>query len=240
MESPSLVLLSRQDALERQMAMVANNIANMGTTGFKQERMVFRDFFNPLQQGEKIHFVLDRATYRDTTQGPIVQTGNPLDVALEGDAYFTVQTPQGNRYTRGGSFTLNEQGEIINASGAKLLSADGQPLLIPVDSGSIEISPTGMVSTDKGQVGQIGLASFTREQDMTGDGDGLYQTGEVPQQSTATKVVQGGLERANVQPVVEMTQMIEVNRAYQQTQRLLDQENERMRNAIRVLSKVSA
>jgi flagellar basal-body rod protein FlgF len=240
MEVTSLVLLSRQDALIRQMEVVANNVANVNTTGYKRQQMVFDDYMAKTQPGQRTDFVIDRGSFRDVTNGSLVQTSNPLDIALEGNGYIPVQTPQGTMYTRAGAFELNAEGELVNASGFKVLSGDGQPIVIPPEAKDIQIDKEGNIRTDIGQAGQIQAMVFKDEQELTEKGNGLYQSKETPQPEPATRIVQGAVERSNVQPVVEMTQMVEVLRAYQQTGRLLESEHERMRNAIRTLGRVSS
>lgn len=239
MEAASLILLSRQTALQQQMDVLSNNIANANTTGYKGQSVLFQTFMSQPAPGEQLNFVLDRATLRDTSSGAPTQTGNDLDVALQGDGYFGVRTPQGVQYTRAGSFSLNNTGDIVTQEGYPVLSADGQSLNVPNDAKTLEIDQTGRILTDKGEVGKLQIVTFKHEQQMVEIGRGLYQTQETGQPAENTQVVQRTLEQANVKPVVEMTRIAEVVRAYQQTINMIQNENDRIRTAIRTLGKVS-
>ena len=239
MENTSLITLSRAAALQRQMQVVANNIANMNTTGFKGESPLFIEYVEHPQKDETYSMVQDYATLRDTTSGAISQTGNPLDLALEGDAYFAVSTLDGVRYTRSGNFSMNDQRELVNASGLPVMDDTGNVMTIPASAEDIRINPQGIVSTNLGTVGQIQLATFKDEQKMIQLGSGLYQTDEKPTNSETTLVRQGFLEKSNVNSIQEMTNMIEINRQYQSVQNILRSEHERLRNAYTKLSRLS-
>jgi flagellar basal-body rod protein FlgF len=239
MESPSLVLLSRQQALQRAMDVIANNVANSNTTGFKAERVLFENFLVEPNQETAINFVYDKAMYRDTTQGAMAKTGNDLDVAINGDGYFAVNTDKGTRYTRSGSFMLNEQGEIVTANGERIAGEGGQVLVIPREANEVRIASDGTVSTNVGQVGRLEVLRFQNEQSLQEVGNGLYTSRETPTPAgSSATLAQGMIERSNISPVQEMTRMMEITRAYQQTQRMMDQEHERIRNAIQKLGRV--
>lgn len=246
MESPSLILVSYQDALGRAMDVVANNVANVNTTGFKREDVLFETLLSQPTTKDKYEFAIDRATYRDTSAGPLVSTGNPLDIALEGNGYLSVQTTSGIRYMRAGSFQMNSDGEVITGLGDKLLGESDQPITIPSDIESINISSDGIVTgksatnTAVTQLGKIKIVKFEREQNLQGVGGGRYYTSEAPQTETGCRIVQGMIERSNVEPVTEMTKMISVLRAYQQTTRMAEVEAERMKDAITKLSRATA
>jgi len=239
MENATLIAASRAVALERQMSVIANNVANMDTNGFKAGTPLFIEQLNRMSDTEKYSMVENRGILRDLADGPISQTGNPLDVALEGDGYFVVDTLNGNRYTRAGNFSLNDQRELVNASGLPVLDDTGNRLVVPANTRDIRITAEGVVSTELGQVGRIGVVSFTREQFMTELGNSLYSTDEQPIPEPETKVRQGFLEGSNVKAVAEMTNMIEVNRQYQNIQKLLSNEHDRLRNAYGKLTKLS-
>lgn len=238
METPSYVALSRQMTLRRQLDVISNNIANMNTTGFKQQRMLFTEFLERPGMHEQVSFVQDRAVVRDLAAGGLTQTGNPLDVALTGHGYFTVDTANGPRYTRAGNFRLNDQRQLVDGGGLPVLSDNRQPITIPDGTREILISGDGTVATELGPVGKLNIVTFKNEQLMTEVGAGLYVSDEEPQPAPAdTKVAQGMLENSNVKPVVEMTAMIEIQRQYQSNQRMIDTEHERIRNAIQKLGR---
>jgi len=245
MESPGLVLLSNQEALQRAIDIVANNVANASTTGFKREGIVFDTLLSRPAPGESIQFVVDRATYRDASNGPIVPTGNPLDIAISGAGYFPIQTPQGTRYTRAGSFQLNTDGQVTTLSGDVLLADGDQPLTIPSTTTQINISSDGFVSarvdngTSLAQLGKLKIVRFDNEQAMQPVGNGLYTTSQEEQQVEHGSVVQGALEQSNVSAVTEITQMIQIMRSYEQTVNLIGQENQRLDDAITKLGKTT-
>lgn len=223
----------------REMDVTANNIANINTTGFKKSGVIFEDYMTETQPGETVDFVIDSGSYRDFSAGPILRTGNELDVALEGDGYLPVQTPNGTMYTRAGAFQLNAEGEIVTASGYQVMSADGSPIVIPPEATDIQIDKEGTIRTNQGEAGRLQAMTFKQEQKMEEYGNGLYRTNEPGTPSETTRIVQGSLEKSNVEPVVEMTRIIEVLRSYQSVGKVLDAENERQRNAIRILGKTT-
>jgi len=247
MQSPSLVLLSNQQALQRSMDIVANNVANASTTGFKREGIEFDTLVSHAAQGETTDFVVDRATYRDASVGPIQTTGNPLDVAIQGQGYFSVRAADGTtKYTRAGSFQLDPLGQIITQSGLPVLGDGGQPITIPDTATSINIASDGDVTakTDNGtslsELGKIAVVKFGNEQALKAEGAGLYSTSQVSAPAEDSSVMEGALEQSNVQPITEMTQMIKIMRTYEQTSNLIGQENTRLTDAIDKLSKTSA
>ncbi|WP_207456787.1 flagellar basal-body rod protein FlgF [Azospirillum sp. SYSU D00513] len=238
MENPIYVALSRQMTLRRQLDVISNNVANMNTTGFKQQRMLFTEFVERPGLHEKVSFVQDRAVVRDLSTGHLAQTGNPLDLALTGNGYFTVDTVNGPRYTRAGSFQMNDQRQVVDQGGLPVLADNGQPITIPAGTTDIKVAGDGTISTELGPVGRLNIVTFPNEQLMTEVGAGLYVSDEEPQPAPVdTKVAQGLLENSNVKPVSEMTAMIDVQRQYQSAQKLIDSENERMRTAIQRLGR---
>lgn len=239
MENTSYITLSRATALERQMAIVANNVANMNTTGFKSEAPLFVEYLVKPQPDESYKMVLDRGTARNMAPGPLAQTGNPLDVALEGDGYFQVETLDGPRYTRAGSFTLDAERRLVSVTGLPVLDDTGNTLTIPANATSITISPDGQVATEQGPLGRLGVFTFKSEVKMQEVGGGLLTTDQKPVPAPETRVRQGSLEQSNVQPVVEMTNMIAVSRLYENIQKLMQSQHDLMRNAYSKLSKIS-
>lgn len=238
METSIYITLSRQEALRRQMEVVSNNIANMNTTGFKAQRMLFLEYLErPDRQGDRMSFVQDFGLMRNTQAGPINVTSNPLDVAIRGEGYFGVETLSGTRYTRGGSFQLNNDRELVDRNGLPLLTEGGQRIVIPADATNISIKGDGSVETEQGPLGKLKVVTFADEQRLQELGGGLYTTDQEEQPVATPQVAQGALEGSNVQSVVEMTQMIDVVRSYQSVQRMLDNEHERIRGAVRTLAK---
>src|ERR1041384_4636991 len=228
MENASLVGLSRQIALQRELDVVANNIANINTTGFKADSVVFQEFLMPGVQASqfagndrRVSFVQDRATWLDLSQGPVEHTGNPLDVAISGNAFLTVQTPRGERYTRNGALQINAQGQLVTSEGVQVVGTNG-PIVFQPNDREISIGIDGTISVREGQAttdaqrGKLKLASFASPRLLQKDGTSTYMAppGVTAQVPTDAKVTQGAIEKSNVQSVMEMTRMIEITRAY--------------------------
>lgn len=229
MDNSLLVALSRQVTLERQIDVVANNIANLNTAGFKATSSVFGEFLDTAAQENDfappdapVHFVIDRMAYRNLGQGPIQQTGNPLDVAINGDAFLSVQTTAGERYTRNGAMVINAAGQLVTADGA-VVNGDNGPIVFQTNDRNISISADGRVSVLEGltntetQRGKLKLVSFAQPQSLQNEGGNQFSApaGVAGQPAPATvTVVQGAVEGSNVNGVREMTRMIEINRTY--------------------------
>lgn len=246
MESASLVLLSNQTVLERAMDVVANNVANASTTGFKREGIEFDTLLSQPTDGQSLDFVMDRATYRDTSNGPIEPTGNPLDLAIQGAGYFEVQTAGGIRYTRAGALHINSEDTLVDASGDPVMSDGNQAISIPDSTTEINVAGDGFITarTDNGtslaELGKIALVKFTDEKQLQAQGGGLYTTAEPPQPADNAIIVQHALEQSNVEPVTEITNMIRIMRSYEQVANMISNESTRLNNAIDKLSKTTA
>src|SRR5437660_5194225 len=230
MENASLVGLSRQMALQRELDVVANNIANLNTTGFKADNVVFHEFLMPgahanqfAGSDRRLSFVQDRATWLDLSQGPVEQTGNPLDVAVSGNAFLTVQTPRGERYTRNGALQINSQGQLVTSEGLQVIGQNG-PIVFQPNDREISIGIDGTISVREGQNttdsqrGKLKLATFDQPQLLQKDGASTFTApnGMTPQVPATVRVSQGVVEKSNVKSVLEMTRMVEVTRAYTQ------------------------
>lgn len=246
MQTPTLVLLSNQEALQRAMDIVANNVANASTTGFKREGIEFDALLSRPPQGAPVSFVVDRATYRDPSNGPIEPTGNALDLAIQGPGYFQVQAADGTtQYTRAGAFQLNNQGQIVTQAGLPVLSDSGQPIVIPDTTTELNVLNNGFISArvDNGanlsQLGRIGIVALPNEQNLKSVGNGLYTSSDAAVPALDSTVVQGAIEQSNVQPVTEITQMIRIMRSYEQASAIIDHEDSRRSNAINILSKTT-
>ena len=246
MQATSLVLLSDQQALARTMDIVANNVANSSTTGFKREGIEFSTLLSQASAGKGINFVIDRATYRDMQSGPLQTTSNPLDVAIQGQGYFAVQTTNGTRYTRGGSMLTNSEGQIVTQAGYPLLDDGSQPIVIPDNAKDVNIASDGTITasipgqTALSQLAKLQVTKFDNDQSLVAQGNGLYSTDQTPSPAVDSSIIQGSLEQSNVQPVVEMTQMMQIMRMYEQATNMISQENTRLNAAINTLSKTSA
>lgn len=240
MESSLLIALSRQTTLRREMASVANNIANMNTHAYKGEKMMFVDHMvrskgdNNLS-GDKLAFVRDLAQFRDLSEGTFEETGNSLDVAIHGEGYFVIETPAGNRYTRNGHFQLNNEGVVVTSDGHAVLTEDGDKIETTPGNSRIEISRAGTITTDDGPVGKLGIVEFANAQAMQKVSNTMFSSKDPGVQVELPHVIQGKLEGSNVQPIIEMTRMIEVQRAYSSAKQLIEKEDERIKKATSLL-----
>ncbi len=254
MENGSLIGLSRQMALQRELDVVANNIANLSTNGFKAEGVIFQEHLMPVASANqfsaadrKLSFVQDRATWHDLSQGSVQQTGNPLDVAISGDAFLTVQTPRGERYTRNGAMQVNANGELVTSEGYRVLG-DGGPITLQPGDRDVSISSDGTISVREGKNttdslrGKLRLASFAEPQRLQKDGTSTFMApeGVTAQPATNVRLVQGAVEKSNVRSVIEMTRMIEVTRSYTQIAGILQQQSDMRRSAVEKLAEVPA
>lgn len=239
MENTSYIALSRQNALWRQLDVIAGNMANANTPAYKGEQMMFREYLMDTRSsdrttGTQLSFVQDVGLLRDTTEGAFTKTDNPLDLALHGDGYFQVETEAGMRYTRNGHFRLDEGGMLVNSQGQAVMDANDNPIILAPNESNVTVTPDGSVSTENGIVAKIKVVRFANQQEMRKIGGSLYETSQDPETIQRPAVIQGMMEESNVQPVVEITKMTEVLRQYQALQNLIDKENDRQMKAIQV------
>ena len=243
MDNALLVSLSQQLAAYRSMDVIANNLANLSTPAFKREAVKFEEFVQQVQPSEDqtgartVSFVKDTGVVRDLSEGRMETTRAPFDLAINGKGYFAVQTAAGERYTRNGHLALNADGELVTDTGDPILG-DGGPITITVDDGDVHIAADGTVSGAKGQIGKLRVVDFANERALQKEGASLYATDESPTAAANTKIVQGMLESSNVEPVIEISHMIEVMRAYQATATLSQSEEDLKRQAIDKLGTV--
>jgi flagellar basal-body rod protein FlgF len=241
MDNTSYVALSRQSALQKQMDVIANNMANLNTVGFKSEEMMVaqadvKTKSDTTPFGRQVSFVRDLGTVRDPKEGALTKTGAPLDVAIHGSGYFTLDSPGGARYTRAGHFRLDENGMIVSGDGMPVMQANGTPIIVAPNEAQINIAGDGTVSTENGQIGQMRIVSFDNEQDLKNDGDGTYITTATANTVARPNLTQGMLEDSNVEAISQMTTMLTVMRSYQSIQNILDNEQDRIMKAMPVLS----
>lgn len=241
MDNTSYVALSRQTALWKQMEVVANNMANLNTTGFKAEEVWVGEADVKTKSsstpfGRSVAFVHNLGTVRDPKEGPMSKTGAALDVAIHGNGYFNLDTPSGAHYTRAGHFRLDENGMIVSGEGYPVMSTNNQPIVVAPNESQINIANDGTVSTENGQIGQLRIVSFANEQDLKKVGDGTYITTAQATNVARPQLSQGMLEDSNVEAISQMTQMLQVMRNYQSVQNILDNEQDRIVKAMPILS----
>jgi flagellar basal-body rod protein FlgF len=246
MDNSLLINLSGQLTAYQAMDVVANNLANMSTPGFKREGMKFQEFLSPtaaatsvagLQNNAPLAFVQNGGVFRDESEGPMDKTGAPLDLAISGNGFFQVQTPNGVRYTRDGHFQLNSQGQIIDANGYPLIG-DGGPITVTPQDGDIHIAADGTVSGALGQLGTIKIVGFANQAAMSQQGSNLYATNQQPLPNPGGTIAQGMLEGSNVQPVMEMSTMIKIMNNYQMIASLTKSQQQLQTQAITQLGTI--
>ncbi|MBI2978316.1 MAG: flagellar basal-body rod protein FlgF [Rhodospirillales bacterium] len=244
METSTYIALSRQGGLQRQMDIVAHNIANMNTAGFKGQDMMFVEHLVKSRGGEKLlgnklAYARDISTLINFSEGPMEKTGNPLDLAITGDGFFVVRTPQGERYTRNGRFKLDEGGQLVNQAGLPVLSSAGQPFILAPEDTEITVSRDGTVSTNNGNLGKLKLVRFENPQQLKRSAGSLYASESPPIDVEQPSITQGMLEGSNVQPIFEMAKMIDISRTYDNVRNFIEREDDRMRNMIREMARTA-
>lgn len=231
MENAGYIALSRQVVLRRQLDVIANNMANASTPAYKAESMQFNEYLIKADEGAPLSFVADAGISRDWTAGTLRPTGNPLDLAINGDGFFVVSTPDGDRYTRNGRFALDAAGQIVTGDGNPVQS-DAGPIIVPSEDAKLVVAADGTVSTESGIIGRIRVVRFADPQVLAAIGAGLYRTDAASEPDLASRLSQGMVEDSNVQPIIEMTNLIQVTRDYQSAQKMVEAEDERQRRAI--------
>lgn len=236
MENSIYSTLTRQSGLLREMQTVANNIANLSTTGFRAEGIVFAEHVRALGAGEESLSMASANGRRIAlAQGGMNNTQAEFDFAIEGDGFFMVETSAGNRLTRAGHFTPNENGELVTADGFRLLDDGGAPVVIPPDANLVTLAGDGTLSADGVPVAVIGLWQPLETSQLRHQNGVVFEaTGDVEPAENAT-LMQGFLEESNVNPVTEVARMIQVQRAYELGQGFLEKEDERVRGFIRTV-----
>ncbi|GAA0627118.1 flagellar basal-body rod protein FlgF [Brevundimonas kwangchunensis] len=245
MENAAYVGLSRQMTLRRELDIVANNIANADTTGFKVEQLLVGE-----EVGERarnafirpgVSFVLDNGVGRDFSQGALSQTGRTLDFAIEGEgAFFTVQDGADQAYTRDGAFTLDAQGRLTTETGHAVLG-DGGEIVINPELGQVSVGADGTISQDGETIGRLSVVRFDSLGVLEKSGDGLYRNASnaVAQEAPDARVRQGMLEGSNVNPILEITNLIEIQRAYESVTRMIENTTDLSRRAVERLGRAA-
>ncbi len=239
MENALLVGLSRQMALARELDVIANNVANIGTNGFKSRSARFNEFLMPVASAEsfrlpdrKLSYVIDKGTPVDLSQGALERTGNPLDVALRGDNYLVVQSPNGERYTRAGSLAVNAQGQLVTQTGLPVLG-EGGPIQFGPGETDARIAADGTVTTDQGVRGKLRQVRFDNPRALSSEGNNLFSSAAPAQPAgPQARVEPGAIEGSNVKAVLEMTRLMEVQRSYQSIANMLSKSDELRQKAI--------
>ena len=244
MENAAYIGLSRQMTLRRELDIVANNIANADTTGFKVEQMLVGTEIGPRARNHAIRpsasFVLDKGVGRDFGQAALKQTGRDLDFGIEGDGvFFTITTPNGPAYTRDGSFTMDPQGRLTTQDGLPVQTDAGE-LIVNMEQGPISVGHDGTISQEGQIIGRLSVVRFEDMSVLEKRGDNLYRniSNLQPIEAADAYVRQGMLEGSNVNTLIEITNLVEINRAYESVTRMIENTNDLSRRAVERLGKV--
>lgn len=245
MGTTNYVSLSLATALQRSLDLAAHNMANASTAGFKTSHPIL-EAVDPTNSGnptEAVNYVQDKGIYVDPSQGAMVATGNPLDIAVTGEAWFGYESPDGGvAYGRDGRLTLNNEGQLVTTGGSPIVDVSGTPLTVPQEAGtSVNIAIDGTVTDQNGGlIGQIGMFDVGNPSLLTPVGNGLFNApnGVNPEPTLTSDMSQGFIEQSNVQPVVEMIHLMDIQRSYERAVKLMNDENELTKQAIQRLGRV--
>ncbi|WP_299672807.1 flagellar hook-basal body complex protein [uncultured Roseobacter sp.] len=236
MENAGYTTLTRQSGLMREMRIVANNIANAATSGYRQEGMVFSEYVMSVDGASSLS--MGQGNVRNTSfeQGTLTQTGGTFDFAIEGDGFFLIETPAGERLSRSGAFSPNAQGDLVNMDGYRVLDAGGAPVFVPPGAADIAVSADGTISSDGNPIGQIGVVQPLNPREMIREDGVMFRADDGYEPAEGARVLQRFVENSNVNSILQITRMIEVQRAYELGASFLEAEDERVRQALRTMS----
>ncbi len=242
METPALSALSLQNVLRRQLDVVANNLANANTPGYKFQQLLAMEKEveadgSHVQGYRPLHMVLDYGTFRDFSDGTLQATGNDLDIALVGRGFLKIGDPENPRYTRAGNLHLNTDRELVTLRGDRVLDDGDRPIQLGIDDTRITVSENGTISSENGVLARLNLVDFDNLQQLRAIGEGLYEAPPEMEERQAAdiRVEQGMIEGSNVSAITEISQMIEIQRRYESAGRLISSQNEKSVDAIKIL-----
>lgn len=242
MDNTTFVALSKQMTLRRELDIVANNIANADTAGFKVESLLSgaeqRRPAKDVQVSHPVRFTLDTGVARDFGQGSLKQTSNAFDVGIEGDGFLSVSTPAGTRYTRDGRLGMDATGRLVTKAGDPVLDEGGSEITLRAAGGAPNISPNGTITQGAAVVGKIAVVRFDNLSALSKEGDGRYAAdGVQPVPAPDVQLKQGMVEGSNAQPVLEVVKLIELSRAYERMTRMVDTSQDLSRRAVERLGR---
>lgn len=233
MDNAIYAALTRQSGLMKEMRVVANNISNANTTGFRREGVIFAEHLSAIDgRGDTLSMANARGRLVDLNQGVLTQTNGNFDLAIEGDGFFLIDTPDGPRLTRAGAFMPSDEGELMTADGHRLLDEGQASIIIPAGAGTVSIGADGTLSANGQPFGRVGVFNAPEDAQLTHVGGTSFATDGDPEPVEDPKIRQGFLEDSNVDPIFEISRMIEVQRAYELGQSFMDREDQRIRSAI--------
>lgn len=236
MENAGYTTLTRQSGLMREMRIVANNIANAATTGYRQEGMVFSEYVMSVDGASSLSMGQGNVRNTSLEQGTLTQTGGTFDFAIEGDGFFLIETPAGERLSRSGAFSPNAEGDLVTMDGYRVLDAGGAPVFVPPGAADIAVSSDGTISSEGNPIGQIGVVQPLNPREMVREDGVMFRADDGYEPAEGARVLQRFVENSNVNSILQITRMIEVQRAYELGASFLEAEDERVRQALRTMS----
>jgi flagellar basal-body rod protein FlgF len=242
LDNTTFVALSRQMTLRRELDIVANNIANADTAGFKVESLLTateqRRPAKDVSLKHTVRFTLDSGVARDFAQGALKPTGNTFDLALEGEGFLSVSTPAGTRYTRDGRLGMSAEGLLTTKAGDPVLDEGGAEIRLNTAGGPPTFSANGTVRQGDTVVGKIAVVRFDNLSALSKEGNGRYAAdGVEPMAAPDVQLKQGMVEGSNAQPVLEVVKLIELSRAYERMTKMVDQSQDLSRRAVERLGR---
>lgn len=235
METATYATLSRQSGLLREMRIVANNVANASTTGYREGQLVFSEMVHQTRHGASVSIARAHVQTTSSVQGGMTRSSGPLDMAIEGDGFFMVETPAGPRLTRAGNFALNANGDLVTQAGHPVLGPGGAPIFLPPSAAAIHVGGDGTLSADNQPMGQVGVFLPENPGALVREDGVLFRADDGAAPAPTPRVLQGFLEGSNVNAVGQVARMIEIQRAYELGQSFLEREDDRVRNTIKAL-----
>ena len=237
MDSASYATLTRQSGLMREMQIIANNIANAETTGYRQQGLIFSEYVQRGDGNESVSMATARVRSTSFLPGSLQSTGSQFDFAIEGEGFFLIQTPQGERLTRAGSFTPSAEGTLVTHDGHAVLDAGGAPLFVPPGTTDMAVARDGTISSEGRPIGRLGLVRPVDPLMMQREGSNMFRADAGFEEVENPRIRQGFVEGSNVNPIEQVTRMIEVQRAYEMGQTFLQREDDRIRAALKAFVK---
>ncbi|WP_136443299.1 flagellar hook-basal body complex protein [Pacificoceanicola onchidii] len=237
MESAGYAALSRLSGLKKEMQVIANNIANANTTGFRQEGVIFSEYVEKADGGTDVAMSAGRVRNTSFDQGTLKQTNGTFDLAIEGDGFFLINTPNGERLTRAGAFMPSAAGTLVTPDGYDVLGDGGAPVFVPPDASDLAFAPDGTMSSDGVPLGRIGVVRPLEPLQMVREGGVMFRADDGFEPLEEPRILQGFVEASNVDPILQVSRMVEVQRAYEMGQSFLEREDERIRAALKTMVK---
>ena len=237
MDNAGYTSLTRLSGLANEMRAIAHNIANAATDGYRKEGVIFSEHVAAIKDAPSLSMAAGRVRHTSYLQGGIDRTGGTFDLAIEGDGFFLVETPDGEALTRAGQFLPDATGELVTKEGHRVLDAGGAPIFIPPDAGKIAVARDGTISSDGTPLTQLGLWTPARPEDVTRGSGLLFRLTAPPEPQEDVTILQGHLEKSNVNALLEISRMVEVQRAYELSQSFAETEDARIRGVLTTLSR---